>query len=420
MNQKVKVSALLLSGAMTAMLLANPASLLAQDKDAGRKPQSAEVVIVRAPAGPAQFLSDRLGGLKATGEAREYHSEALGELVGERAAAFREYRVLAAASRLYGTIQVDLFQAENSAAAFGLYTYDAGAMGAKMAARPVGSDSASSAGQLVFWKNQFVAKLSDSGKRPSVASQAAIAAIAASIAAAIGTGDAEVMRPRLLESLPAEHLDRGGARYFLGPESLSTFVSGGGEMFNFAGRAEAVLAEYAQDHTEGLSQTSQPRSSTKLLILECHTPQFATDALARAAAYRETLPEDQRQQTILKREGNYIVEAIGFDNREAAQQLVDSVKYPYTVKWLRNPLLPTNDPWRAQKTAQLLVSTFGVLGLMILSVLVVGGAVGTLIFLKRRKRQLEVFSDAGGMLRLELDPFEKAILGLPAGRGSEE
>jgi hypothetical protein len=46
--------------------------------------------------------------------------------------------------------------------------------------------------------------------------------------------------------------------------------------------------------------------------------------------------------------------------------------------------------------------------------------VGTLIFLKRRKRQLEVFSDAGGMLRLELDPFEKAILGLPSGRGSEE
>jgi hypothetical protein len=234
----------------------------------------------------------------------------------------------------------------------------------------------------------------------------------------MGNGDAEVMRPNLLDNLPGDSGARRSERYFLGPESLGTFIRGGQEMFDFAGRAEAVVAEYVDPPAGSLPAGERP--PMKLLILECHTPQFATDAFARATGYIESLPEDQKPRTIIKREGNYIVEATDFVNREAARELVDSVKYPYTVKWLRNPLWPTNDPWRAQKTAQVLVSTFALLGIMILAVLVVGGAVGSLVFLKRRKRQLEVFSDAGGMLRLELDPFEKAILGLPAARGREE
>jgi hypothetical protein len=199
-------------------------------------------------------------------------------------------------------------------------------------------------------------------------------------------------------------------------------------MFDFAGRAEAVLAEYAPPGTTVVpkvkaptgSPADQPRTAVKLLIVEYHTPQFATDALAQVNAHIGTLPEDREQQTIVKREGNYIVHASAFEDRGFAQQLVDSVKYDYTVKWLRNPLLPTDDPWRVQKAAQMLVSTFGLLGLMLLAVLIGGGAVGTVIFLKRRKRQLEVFSDAGGMLRLDLDPFDEVVLGLPPARGGDE
>jgi len=54
--------------------------------------------------------------------------------------------------------------------------------------------------------------------------------------------------------------------------------------------------------------------------------------------------------------------------------------------------------------------------LILLTVLTVGTVFGTTIFLKRRKRQKEIFSDAGGMLRLDLDPFESALLGLPPKR----
>jgi hypothetical protein len=169
-------------------------------------------------------------------------------------------------------------------------------------------------------------------------------------------------------------------------------------MFGFAGDAEAAMAEY---------------DAAKLVIVEYHTPQFAYDAMARVNDYVASLPEDEQNRIIVRREGNYIVEASGVENREAAQTLVDAVKYPYGVKWLRDPRLPSNDPFRIQKAAQMLLSTFTLLGLILLTVLVGGSILGASIFLKRRKQQQEIFSNAGGMLRLEIDPFESRILGLP-------
>ena len=154
----------------------------------------------------------------------------------------------------------------------------------------------------------------------------------------------------------------------------------------------------------------------KLLIVECHTPQFATDAMERVSNYVASLPEAEQQQIILKRTGNYVIEALNVRNRDFAEGLINSVQYPYTVKWLRNPLWPTNDPFRMEKTANMLLSTFGLLGLILLTVLVVGSVFGATIFLKRRRQQGEVFSDAGGMLRLDIDPFESVLLGLPPKR----
>ena len=154
----------------------------------------------------------------------------------------------------------------------------------------------------------------------------------------------------------------------------------------------------------------------RLVIIEYHTPQFAYDAIRRADEFVNSLPEAEQQRIIIKREGNYIVEAVNFDDRNAAQAIVDAVEYPYGVQWLHHPSIPSPDPFRAQKAAQMLLSTFSLLGLLLGSVLVCGIIFGTTMFLKRRKRMQAAFSDAGQMLRLNLSPFEGTILGLPPKR----
>src|SRR5262249_7244382 len=135
-----------------------------------------------------------------------------------------------------------------------------------------------------------------------------------------------------------------------------------------------------------------PAAPMRLLIIEYHTPQFAYDAINRANQFVNSLPDAEQQRIIIKREGNYIIEAVNFNDRAAAQAIVDGVQYPYGVQWLHHPSIPSPDPFRAQKAAQMLVSTFGLLGILIGSVLLVGSIVGTTMFLKRRKRLRAAFS----------------------------
>src|SRR5262249_39696855 len=126
-------------------------------------------------------------------------------------------------------------------------------------------------------------------------------------------------------------------------------------------------------------------------------------------------PEEQ-QGLVIKRVGNFIVEAANVEDRDSAEKLVGAIEYPYVVKMLKDPSLPHNDPHHAQKAAQVILSSFAIIGVTGGIAIVCGSLFGTVLFLKRRKRQMQVFSDAGGMLRLQLDPIEDVIL-LPPGKG---
>jgi hypothetical protein len=386
--------------------LATPFVIKAQQASPG---ETARPVTAAATARPlAELLPDKLAGIKAAGSVKEYAGDNLAELVADKAAVYQEYLVRQAVSRQYAETRVDIFETENPYAAFGLFTYHSGPRSGKAVSEEIGYNGARIDGGLVFWKENYFVRVMNANQQLIRRGVAAHSSLAREISDEIILKNAEVARPPLVESLPAGSTSSNSVRYFLGPESLNAYVEHGREMFGFAGDAEAVMAEY--------DAAANPAEPLKLVIVEYHTPQFAYDAMARVNQYIATLPEDGQNRILVKREGNYIVEAISAENREAAQALVDAVKYPYGVKWLRDPRLPSNDPFRIQKAAQMLLSTFTLLGLLLLSVVVGGSILGTSIFLKRRKQQQEIFSNAGGMLRLEIDPFETRILGLPPRR----
>lgn len=429
------------------LLLIAPFVIKAQQPSPGDAPSPARTATDAATSRPlAELLPDKLAGMKATGDVTQYASDKLSEVVADSAAAYREYLVTRAASRQYAETRVDIFETASPYAAFGLFTYNSGPAGGKAASEEIGSGGARVDGGLVFWKDNYFVRVVNANQQKIHAQGVAHASLARAIAGEISPKTNEAARPPLLESLPAGSSVTGSQRYFLGPESLNAYLERGRDMFGFAGDAEAVMAEYRGDDadtgsrggaggdtTTGLagSQSGQLPSGArtpaqerqqplKLIIVEYHTPQFAYDAIARVNEYIATLPGDEQSRIIVKREGNYIVEAVNVQDRESAQALVEAVKYPYGVKWLRDPRLPSNDPFRMQKAAQMLLSTFTLLGLVLLTVLAGGGIVGTAIFLKRRRQQQEIFSNAGGMLRLDLDPFQATLLGLPPKRSNED
>src|SRR5262245_53813879 len=72
-----------------------------------------EVTPVFSSSALISLLPDKLAGLKATSDLKQFTSDNLQELVNERAAIFREYRVTSAVSREYGGVRVEVFETKN-------------------------------------------------------------------------------------------------------------------------------------------------------------------------------------------------------------------------------------------------------------------------------------------------------------------
>ena len=260
-------------------MLAGSFALGADQNEAGK-----QATVIATARTIAQLLPDKLAGVKATGEIQQFGRDNLAAIVGEKATVYQEYLVTEAAYRQYGPARVEIFQTENEFAAFGLYTYAAGK-------RP-GSNTPTQASEIdeqVLWKDNYFVRVSAPGAWPLKSS------LARSISDALARGNKAVKTPLLMESLPRRQVIASSQRYFLGPESLNDYVERGRDMFGFAGDAEAALAEYSP--------------KTRLLIVEYHTPEFAADAHRRINSYLASLSEEERGRIIVKRQGNYIVEA---------------------------------------------------------------------------------------------------------------
>ncbi|HEX8162933.1 MAG TPA: hypothetical protein VF538_13770 [Pyrinomonadaceae bacterium] len=209
--------------------------------------------------------------------------------------------------------------------------------------------------------------------------------------------------PVLVKHLPDWESARARSTYAKSLAELQRVLPGAPalEVVSFAGGTEAVAADYG--------------AAGRLLIVEFSTPQFAADADARInARIGELRAAQQVVPTVYQRKGNYSVFVFGGEEA-AARSLAARVHYEKDVRWLgRDPHANEryNRYW-LNMSAGVLVNTIKAAGLSILACLCVGGTLGMLVFRKRRAQAAVAarYSDAGGMMRLNLDDHTRKLLG---------
>jgi hypothetical protein len=160
------------------------------------------------------------------------------------------------------------------------------------------------------------------------------------------------------------------------------------------GNADAALAAYGP---------------SKVLVIEFNTPQLAKENDDRITArIQELWKLGEPAPKAYRRVGNYSVFVFDAPDDASARQLLDQVKYEQVVQWLgENPnILKQAQQHYVNTTLGVLVAVLKASGYALLACLGLGGLAGALLFTHRRAQQqknLATFSDAGGMLRLNLD-----------------
>ncbi len=198
---------------------------------------------------------------------------------------------------------------------------------------------------------------------------------------------------------PVEHV-----HYLWGSRALSQSPSFAGwkEVMSFTGGTEAAITDYANGG-----------GKMSVMLIEYQTPQFATDGLTVLQNY------PSQEQKIVKRIGNYVVVADHIQDRTAAESLLKQIRYRKEIYWegkkYSNIPLEFRAPDRtglkeAAETAAMIVRAFFWIGILSVSTIILGIVIGTSFFYWRRyqRRKLgldDLFSDAGGTIRLNLDGY---------------
>jgi hypothetical protein len=202
--------------------------------------------------------------------------------------------------------------------------------------------------------------------------------------------------PVLFAHLPDAETMQGKADYADNIGQLKSAVNGNNpalDALSFEGGTEAVTALYPQG---------------QLVIAEHSSPQFAADAEeAINARISELRAANQPVPSAFRRIGNYSVFVFDAPNEQAANQLLEQVKYEKDVRWLGTNPHAYERAARAytEMTAQLIITVLKTTGVSILICLTIGGIFGGWVFMRRRARigAVAAYSDAGGIVRLNLD-----------------
>jgi hypothetical protein len=375
--------------------------------------------VLDAPASPAntdspeaalkapeqELLSGKIGKIAASG-ALSAISLATADEVTDRDI-LTEYGVKTLLERQYGPYQVQIFLADHPAQAYGVYSFYRDPLAT---ATDFGTEGDLDVvdGIVRFWQGNRYVLVRDVGRKEGKAggSPEQLIGLAQDISTRLSALDTKAapaedieaakQLPFVIGHLPSGSLRMRTDRYALGPRALSHLL----------GRDVSHYEFYPDFSTEvALASYDQGASQMQLVIFEYHTPQQAGSAFDRLSQFKDGLPAAEQAKLYIKRQGNFVVEATGFAEMATAERTVGAIKYDYVVKWLGDPPPARSFSSEAAKTAQILVSVFGIIGITLLIALITGIGCGTTIFYLRRRqeRAIDRFSDAGGMVRLNLD-----------------
>jgi hypothetical protein len=242
---------------------------------------------------------------------------------------------------------------------------------------------------VAFFKGANFVQLSKANARTNSND---LLSLATQLADKLDRGEGEI--PVLLRHLPKWEQAQQTAVYLNRFTSLESIAKDGVlSAIQSEGDADAVLASY---------------DSMRLLIVEFNTPQRSVENDQRIVArIQELWKLGQPAPSAYKRVGNYSVFVFDAPNDQAAKQLIDQVHYEQVVSWLgENPnILKDAQKRYVNTTLGVLVAVLKASGFALIACFGTGGLIGALLFTRRRAQQRaeEAFSDAGGMLRLNLD-----------------
>jgi hypothetical protein len=296
------------------------------------------------------------------------------------------------------SFEVVLARTQNDSSAYALLTASK-PDGKEVKLGGIGTASIVESGRIDFVKGNTYVHLVNVSK--SLAPDELIQ-LANALAQQLDSGEDDV--PVLIKHLPNWETVQPQASYVVSLHGLKNLLpqQRALDVISFEGGAEAALANY---------------DAGRLLIIEFNTARIASDndwniktkinELRGAGENANALPSAYR------RVGNYSVFVFGAPSEQVANELIDQVKYQQVVQWLGDNPYAYEEATRefTETTLGVFVSVVKASGLALVTCFAVGGFFGALLFSRRRARQrnVEAYTDAGGMLRLNLDEMTPEI-----------
>lgn len=305
---------------------------------------------------------------------------------------YREYWLENLSSRIYtdgkNSVAIEVFRMQYDSGAYGLFTFN-------RARLPENRRESYSGRYLISLSSDTI---------NSVPHQELMQLLKANLDSSIGE------LPPLPSHLPAENKISGSDVYLVGTAALAKTegFSDLKDVVNFSGGTEIAIGKYRGGN-----------GVFNLAIVEYHTPQLASDGYAQFQAYFNGLPEQDKTQRLLKRIGNYVVLTTAVQDMPSVEKTIAQIKYNPGVYWEGKKITDIPIAFRppdplvvaeASQTANMLIRTFYWIGVMLFGAIVLGIISGWIFFswnrYRRRKLGLDnIFSDAGGTVRLNLDEY---------------